>query len=240
MPKGEKEEHPYLQQGCITDATRLILGSFPVYECTDPDNEIKQRNRLKECSIRFFYGSVDSRFWQLYRCHVDGSITVPPNIELVLSSLRHKQIAISDTIISCERNEYSSADSDLINRRYNTEGVQRLLSNGVRKVLCTSKGVLADLEKRMILHGRPSFGVVDIDSSRGFQNDYLSSIGGAVDNIGNPVAKIFKVDDYEIRALAIPSPGSPQRKLAQYGFVSGDRRAYIQAYYSQAFAWLCQ
>ena len=57
MPIGEIETHPYLLQGQINGATKLILGSFPVYECTDQDNYLKQQNRLNEGTVRFFYGS---------------------------------------------------------------------------------------------------------------------------------------------------------------------------------------
>jgi hypothetical protein len=57
MPIGERETHPYLHQGQIIGATKLILGSFPVYECTDNDNDLKQQNRQNEETVRFFYGS---------------------------------------------------------------------------------------------------------------------------------------------------------------------------------------
>jgi hypothetical protein len=67
MPIGEIETHPYLHQGQINRATKLILGSFPVYECTNQDNLIKQENRHDEGTVRFFYGSIDSKFWQFYR-----------------------------------------------------------------------------------------------------------------------------------------------------------------------------
>jgi hypothetical protein len=38
MPIGEIETHPYLEKGKINGESKLILGSFPVYECTDEDN----------------------------------------------------------------------------------------------------------------------------------------------------------------------------------------------------------
>lgn len=54
MHIGEIETHPYLQQGQINGATKMILGSFSVYECTDQDNQLKQQNRQNEGTIRFF------------------------------------------------------------------------------------------------------------------------------------------------------------------------------------------
>jgi len=42
-----KEFHPFLKEGNIEGANKLILGSFPVYACTDPDNMkmLKMRNK---------------------------------------------------------------------------------------------------------------------------------------------------------------------------------------------------
>ena len=107
MPIGEIETHPYLQLGLINGATKLILGSFPVYECTNPDNELKQQNRQNDGSVRFFYGSIDSGFWRLYIDHVDNLLHLPPVPNLILQSLAQHQIAIADTIISCQRHYYS-------------------------------------------------------------------------------------------------------------------------------------
>jgi hypothetical protein len=56
MPLEEFETHPYLTQGQLKGATKLILGSFPVYECINPDKQIKQQTRNKEGTIRFFMG----------------------------------------------------------------------------------------------------------------------------------------------------------------------------------------
>ena len=47
MPKGEIEIHPYLDKGQIKGSEKVILGSFPGYECTDSDNERKQSTREK-------------------------------------------------------------------------------------------------------------------------------------------------------------------------------------------------
>ncbi|MBK9488867.1 MAG: hypothetical protein IPO07_08755 [Haliscomenobacter sp.] len=47
MPQLQQEQHPYLEQGKVTGARSLVLGSFPVYECTNPDNEDKQFRRQK-------------------------------------------------------------------------------------------------------------------------------------------------------------------------------------------------
>ena len=210
MPLGEKETHPYLQQGQINGATKLILGSFPVYECTDQDNHIKQQNRKNEGTIRFFYGSIDSGLWGLYRDIIDNTILLPPNPNFILASLTQRQIAISDTIISCERHNFSSEDSKLIRRKYNIIGLQTLIQNGVRKIICTSKGVLKDFEKQIILSGTIPFGQIDNLSGCIFQDNFIAGLGGNNNQITSPISKVFIVNGERITVLAIPSPASPQ------------------------------
>jgi hypothetical protein len=240
MPIGERELHPYLQQGEINGATKLILGSFPVYECTDNDNPLKQQNRNNEGTIRFFYGSIDSGLWGLYRDYIDQTILLPPNPNLLLPSLAQRQIAVSDTIACCERHEFSSEDNKLIRRTYNRQGLQTLIQNGVRKIICTSKGVLKDLEKQVILQGNLPFGQVDNIAGCAFQENFVIGLGGNNNQITNPIAKVFTVDNIQVIALAIPSPGSPQRKLAEFGFNGQDWRSYADNYFSNAFNWLSQ
>ncbi len=238
MPIEEIEIHPYLQQGQINGATKLILGSFPVYECTDQDNPLKQQNRQNEGTIRFFYGSIDSGLWGLYRDNIDDTILLPPNPNLILPSLAQRQIAVSDTIASCERHGFSSEDSKLIRRTYNRQGIQTLIQNGVRKIICTSKGVLKDLEKQIILQGNLPFGQVDNLAGSTFQDNFITGLGGNNNQITSPIAKVFIVDNFQVTALAIPSPGSPQRQLAQFGFNGEDWRNYADNYFSNAFNWL--
>lgn len=238
MPIGEIETHPYLQQGQVNGATKLILGSFPVYECTDHDNHIKQQTRQDEGTVRFFYGSVDSLFWGIYRDNIDNTILLPPDPNYILQSLTQRQIAISDIILSCERHDFSSEDSKLIRRTYNRNGIQTLISNGVRKIVCTSKGVLKDLEKQIILHGNLPFGQVDNLLGSNFQENFVAGLGGNTNQINSPIAKVFIVDNIQVTALAIPSPGSPQRQLAQFGFNGQNWRLYADNYFLNAFNWL--
>ncbi len=238
MPLGEIEIHPYLAQGQIHGANKLILGSFPVYECTNQDNHIKLQNRQNEGTIRFFYGSIDSGLWSLYRDHIDIEIELPPNPNQILPSLMHRQIAVSDTIISCERHGFSSEDSKLIQKTYNRQGVQELIQNGVRKIICTSKGVLKDLEKQIILFGTNPFGQIDNIASYTFQDNFVAGIGGNNNQITSPNSRVFLIDNFQVTALAIPSPGSPQRQLAAFGFNGKDWRNYADNYFTNAFNWL--
>lgn len=254
MPKGEVETHPYLQQGLIDGATKLILGSFPVYACSDMDNPIKQKTRLAEGTVRFFYGSARSRLWRLYRDNIDNSIELPPNPTAILHSLTQRQIAISDTIKSCERYTYkinkktkekilfpfSSEDKALHVIEWNQEILTQLIDNGTRKILCTSKGVLRDLERQIICKGNHPPGQVDNGLSVNFQSSFIKSIGGNEDQIANSIAKVFLINNFQVSALAIPSPGSPQRQITQFGFNGLDWRSYAESYFAYAFAWLVQ
>lgn len=240
MPIDEIEYHPYLNEGQINGATKLILGSFPVYECTNPDNEIKKRNRDKEGTFRFFYGSVDSRFWSLYVCYIDKSINMPFNKAKILQSLNKKHIAIADTILSCERHCHSSEDNKLIRKKWNKEGVQTLIQNGITKILCTSKGVLSDLETQIICNGDKPLCSLDEKLSTNFQSDFIKELNGSNSQITNPIAKVFLINNNQITALAIPSPGSPYRQIKQFGFVGKDKKAYTIDYFLKAFSWLNQ
>ncbi|MBK7964367.1 MAG: hypothetical protein IPK10_02985 [Bacteroidetes bacterium] len=141
MPQGIRETHPYLQLGCIEGATKLILGSFPVYECTNIDNKEKEDKREKEGTVRFFYGSNRNSLWTIYKKHIDNSIEQPWQAPNIIDSLTTRKIAISDTIISCERYsirtdkvngkiiiiEESSEDSALRNKTWNKEQIQSLI-----------------------------------------------------------------------------------------------------------------
>ena len=186
----------------------------------------------------FFYGSIDSGLWGLYRDNIDQTILLPPDPNFILPSLAQRQIAISDTIARCERHNFSSEDNKLIKKIYNREGIQTLLQNGVRKIICTSKGVLKDLEKQIILQRNLPFGQVDNIASCTFQENFITRLGGNNNQITGPIAKVFIVDNIQVTAIAIPSPGSPQRQLAEFGFNGQDWRNYADNYFSSAFNWL--
>ncbi|REE07629.1 hypothetical protein DFQ09_1163 [Winogradskyella pacifica] len=254
MPIGEIETHPYLIQGQINRATKLILGSFPVYECTDQDNRLKQRNRLNEGTVRFFYGSNRNSLWTKYSQFIDNTINQPWNPNLILNSLEKRKIAVSDLIKSCERCSYkknkrtgekiafpySSEDSALRKKTWNREIVSQLLLNGVTKIICTSKGVLSDLEKQIICYNRNPLGIKDNDLSMTFQSEFINEIGGNTNEIKNDIGKVFIVENRKILAIAIPSPGSPQRQTHTFGCGEQERLIYAERYFEKAFNWLTE
>jgi hypothetical protein len=251
MPIGELETHPYLQQGLINGATKLILGSFPVYECTDRDNDMKQLNRLNEGTVRFFYGSNRNSLWAKYSHYIDNTISQPWNSGLIIESLTERGIAISDTIKSCERYlykknkktgerilyPYSSEDSALHTIEWNTNILKQLITKGVTKVICTSKKVLADLESQIICKRPYTIGRLDNLASHQFQLDFIENIGGNLEVIKNPISKVFNLRNHCLTALAIPSPGSPQRKIKDFGCVESCKVEYAERYFNHAFEW---
>lgn len=243
ITKEEKREtHPYLKLGNVPGAKSMVLGSFPVYACTDPDTADKQKMRIgntKKKPIRFFYGSAYSSFWILYQQYVDPSLTAPFNDHILLESITRKKIAFSDTILSCERKDFSSQDSHLSNKIWNITDLQPLLQSGISKVLCTSKGVLRDLEHKIINHNPTHpFGQVDETRSTQFQAAFLKKLGVANPVLTSPIARVFFVDGRLIEALAIPSPGSPHRQLRHFGYVEGERKVFSDGYFDAAFGWL--
>ena len=40
----KREDHPYLELGRIPGAKSMVLGSFPVYACTNPDTNTTSQN----------------------------------------------------------------------------------------------------------------------------------------------------------------------------------------------------
>lgn len=239
MPLGEVEHHPYLQLGITPGANKLILGSFPVYECTNPENDLKHEMR-GDTGMRFFYGSGASNFWSKYSQYIDNNLTQPWNPDYLVASLRENRISISDLIQSCQRVGNSSLDNDLKHVTWNSAGIRNLLNTGVLKILCTSKGVLGHLESRIICNPENGIGTVYDNLTYGQQIDFLEQIGGNYQLIKRPIIRAFNINGIFIEAIALPSPGSPWRQLRTFGFDGNDWSAYYDAYLQHAFHWFME
>ena len=231
-----KEIHPYLDEGNIKGATKLILGSFPVYACTNPDNNEKQRIRNTDGTVLFFYGSCKSRFWGLYHQYVDPIVTAPVNDKKALESLRKNGIAISDIIKSCNRKGRSALDSDLYEKEYNVEMIQQMIQNGVSKILCTSKGVLLDLDRKIL---KSMKGItLDAPLTKQFADNFIKEMNGRLPTSNKGICFVYRLNKRVIYALAIPSPGSPQRQAHNFGCLSKDNLEYANRYFEKAFKWI--
>jgi len=233
------ENHPYLNQGKISGAKGLILGSFPVWQCTNPDSREKTEEREKTGSHRFFYGSSRNTFWKLYSKHL-SPLNNNYTKQNILDSLNKEKISISDLIVSASRNPAkSSSDNSLKQKVFNIEGIHSLIKNGVCRILCTSKRVLDDLEKILLSSEESSASI------NKYKSDALNKlIIGAVHEkaeLDKRIAIVFDTNYGIVEAISIPSPGSPYRKLKDFGFrkeITEGNKWYLDGYYKTSFKFL--
>ena len=231
-----KETHPFLKQGIIANATRLILGSFPVYSITLPDNAEKQRIRKSDGTVQFFYGSCKSSFWGLFHLYIDSGLQIPITPEASLSSLFKNQISMSDIIIECEREGKSALDKDLKKRTYNIDMINQFLDSGVTKILCTSKGVMEMFHEK-VANKSKEFIFQESESSK-WQAEIIIKLNGNAKQIKKLICRQYIYKGKTVRLISIPSPGSPQRQLKQFGFLGDDWREYADKYFEFTFKWL--
>jgi len=231
-----KETHPFLEFGKVPNATKLILGSFPVYSITLPDSEDKQRIRKSDGTVQFFYGSCHSSFWGLYHLYIDNGLQVPIKPELAVQSLENNNISISDLISECKRNGKSALDKDLTKCVYNIEMLNEYLESGVTKILCTSKGVMEMFHVHIVKKSKTI--IYQESESKKWQSQFISDINGDESQIKKLICKQYTFKGKSIRLISIPSPGSPQRQLKQYGFKGDDWRTYADKYFEFSFKWL--
>lgn len=231
-----KETHPFLELGKVPNATKLILGSFPVYSITLPDSEDKQRIRKSDGTVQFFYGSCHSSFWGLYHLYIDNGLQIPIKPELAIQSLENNNISISDLISECKRNGKSALDKDLTKCVYNIEMLNEYLESGVTKILCTSKGVMEMFHVHIVKKSKTI--IYQESESKKWQSQFISHINGDESQIKKLICKQYTFKGKSIRLISIPSPGSPQRQLKQYGFKGDDWRTYADKYFEFSFKWL--
>lgn len=134
MPINELERHPFLNYlyenvENKTSYNGLIIGSFPVFSCTDSlDNNLNvaiERFVPKDVHMRFFYGSRKSNFWEYVSSafgEVNPIILQPTdNIEnphliarqRTISFLQRNKLLITDSIFQTNRNMENDEDSNL-------------------------------------------------------------------------------------------------------------------------------
>jgi hypothetical protein len=236
MIMNEREIHPYLNEGKIEGAKRLILGSFPVYPCTDPDSHEKENQRQRDRTVRFFYGSYRSRFWGLYHKYIDAKVTIPLDKKIAIKSLEQNKIAVSDIIKSCYRKGNSASDSGLVNIEYNTLMIQEMINSGVTKILCTSKGVMENLHHRILL--KHSDLQIDESRTKQFEIELITKLSGSLKKLKKPFCRVYALNGKSIYVLAIPSPGSPYRQIHNFGWNLGSKVNYVESYFEFAFTWL--
>lgn len=233
MTNSDIEHHPFPEEGKIQGATKLILGSFPVYACThaEPNQEFDD-----EGNLMFFYGSQYNDFWNYFSNHIDREVSRLGGKRKIVASLERHKIAISDIILSCKRKEKSASDSDLLSREYNYKILGEFLDSGVTKILCTSKGVLGMLEHviaKQYFNGRIQLLPQSIDLP---QVKILDEIKGALPPNAKPISLAFLYSNKRIEVVAIPSPGSAHRALRFFG-KENNAEQYLENYLKVTFHW---
>jgi hypothetical protein len=238
------EYHPRLNFNNLKiQEGKIILGSFPTWSLSDSvDNtntilseKLEMRNKTGD--IPFFYGSSKNLFWSWYKVCIDPDIELS-NINDIIISLNKNQIGITDVILSCKRNGRSALDKHLTQRKYNHSFFYYPEVGCTIKILCTSKGVMNNmlLNKNFFMnHKRLS---IDRTLSHSFQNEFLKGIDGNINLLKTPFVNILNVENGgRIECLSIPSPGSPYRKLTDFGLNSSDLNSYLNTFIENAFKW---
>lgn len=234
------EYNPRLDpKNLLLKENKIILGSFPTWTLTGPDIE-KQENleekekvRKKKNDLPFFFGSSNNQFWNWYKEYVDDQVC-KQDIQSIQESLKKNQIGITDVIMQCSRKERSSLDKHLTKRTYNHSFFNK---NETIKILCTSKGVMNEmLLNRHFFSKYPNLKVNTAKSEK-FQLDILSKINGNIDLVRQPFYNCLESESGSIECISIPSPGSPYRKLNEFGQESIGLAKYLDSYLSEVFSW---
>ncbi|OGS74393.1 MAG: hypothetical protein A3F91_02435 [Flavobacteria bacterium RIFCSPLOWO2_12_FULL_35_11] len=218
--------------------SKIILGSFPTWSLSNSDlNEDKKAIQMKNGDVPFFFGSSVNRFWDWYYKYVDNLIIIE-DANSIQKSLKANSIGITDLIISCDRKDKSSLDKHLTKRTYNHNFFEDPKQGENIKLLCTSKGVMNEMllnKKFFKIHPKLK---IDIEKSVIFQKQMIQKIDGNLNLVKNPFYRSIKSESGgNIECISIPSPGSPYRRLVDFGFNSKNAETFLDDYLKVAFEW---
>lgn len=134
MPINELERHPFIdyldnEVESSKKYSGLIIGSFPVYSCTDSLDEnlqvVEQRFIPEDVTMRFFYCSRKSNFWDYCSSAFGEQNPTTPlpdddqaNVhhlarQRTIDFLNRNNLLITDVIRQTNRNEFGDEDSNL-------------------------------------------------------------------------------------------------------------------------------
>ena len=237
MPNKYFEAHQFIDRGENLPGQRMVIGTFPVHSLTFPQTEDKKTTAREKNDVPIFYGSHRNKFWEWYSLYVDQLVEINDS-ESIWSSLRQKQIAISDVILEISgRNGKLASDSGLKGKILNQKLIKRIENPVVTKILCTSKSLgLDSLNKILTTNGFK----ISNQLSHELHNEFLSAIPNAKLNISNLVTRVYAKEGHELSVLCIPSPGgNSYRTLYTFGYDKKvhDNRDYIEHYIMNAFHW---
>lgn len=239
MPVNELEQHPFIHYGEAIPARRMVIGTFPIYSLTNPRTPRKNQLQQQRGDISFFYGSQANTFWKWYQQFVDPAANIN-SAPTILASLRVKEIAISDVIAQCSRIDESFEDNKLRSKDWNLP-LGDVVYRSIDKIICTSKandGALGWLKHKVL---KQSGFTVDQAQSIHLHHSIMNSIPGSNAQV-IPIASVLTRGQKSVSIVALPSPGSPERRLVDFGYVDGvhTTSTYLQSYLSQTFSWFLQ
>jgi len=239
----EKEYHPRLDLNSLRlNQQRIILGSFPIWSLSanlqahhNNDNNAVAQDAVKKKEFPYFYGSSKNKFWSWYKTYFDVDV-LPSNVESIKNSLQSNHIGITDVILSCKRKGKSSLDKDLYQRTYNLNFFLYPKLNETLKILCTSKGVMNEMllcNEFFTIHTKLKLNQIN---SEIHQKRFIEKTNGDPSLIRKPIFIELNVESGgKIQCLSIPSPGSPYRKLNDFGIFEVSN---LDTYLIEAFNWL--
>jgi len=238
------EINPRLNRNRILNYKKIILGSFPTWSLSldKGKKEILLRNSIKTKNgdFDFYFGSSRNLFWKWYSQSVDSEVQIK-NTESLKQSLNNNFIGITDIIYSCDRKGKSSFDKDLTNRTYNHKFFNYPQPYEKLKILCTSKGLLNNmLLNSAFFKAHPEL-TIDNKLSTLLQRKIIRESAGSLKQVRTPVAQVIRVKDAGIiECVALPSPGSPYRRLIDYGFNNPNSHEFIETYTAVVFNWFTE
>jgi hypothetical protein len=239
MPVNELEQHPYIQIGEAIPATRMIVGTFPIYSLTNPRTPRKHQLQQLRGDISFFYGSRANAFWGWYQQYIDATVNTQ-NAQSILASLQVREIAISDVIKECSRIDESFEDNNLREKDWNLP-LGNVINRSIDKIICTSKadsGAMGWLRDKVLI---PAGFVVNQIETAQLHHQILNAIQGSNTQVIS-IAQVLTRGQKKVSIVALPSPGSPERRLANFGYVNGvhTTTTYLQSYLNRTFNWFLQ
>lgn len=238
------ERHPRLNiENLKIIQNRIILGSFPIWSLTQVNDEQVEQIEINSISNKrkgefpFFYGSSTNKLWTWYKEYLDSDIILT-DIESIKKSLGRNEIGITDVILSCKRKNKSALDKNLSQRVYNHDFMTYPKHGEILKILCTSKGVMNEMLLCKSFFKRHPRIKIDDSMSKLFQNEFIEKIEGEITFVQKSIFTELKVEGGGIiQCLATPSPGSPFRKLVNFGYIDSDLDLYLRRYLLEAFNW---
>lgn len=144
------ETHPF-GNFIPKDCHYLFLGTF-TGKITDP-------------SYDWFFGTKRNQFWSILENVYKIELKNKSAKQILFNNL---QMAITDIILECERNENTNADNNLINIVYNTTAITNIvLKNNIKSIYFSSRMAEKLFKKNFItiIQNNPGISLITLPSS---------------------------------------------------------------------------